>query len=568
MKIPSALILCVAVLLSGCSVWNPMASKIPGSEEPDPESSTARLVGDLAVPSGMYPVEVSAVTLVAGLRGTGSDPKPSPERALLMGEMQTMGIADPNRVLASPNTALVWVRGVLRPGIQEGDRFDVEVRIPSGSETTSIRSGHLLETRLQKLAVMGDNRIHNSQPLGIAKGPILVDPTADQKEDKVMVCRGRVLGGGVALKSRPLLLALKPDHRSVFNSSRIENAVNKRFHNYYKGTKEGVANAQTDEYIMLNVHPKYRDNIQRYVQVVRAVALRQSEADRIERLETLKKQLLDPITSARAALQLEAIGKQGIEALKEGIISANPEVRFYSAEALAYLDDSAAAPVLAEIARDQPAFRVFALNAIGAMDNYDSREELHNLLHVPSAETRYGAFRALSNRDSSDPVIAGDELGNNFSYHVIDTSGPPMIHVTRSHRQEVVLFGGQQRLRTPLATMIEAGNRIMLTSNNQGEIVLSKFTVNEPDQQRTVSNLVDDVIRAITDLGGTYPDVVQALYEAKKAGSLDSRLEIDALPGAGRTYDRVATDEPDPAEEETQDKPSPGPLSRLLGKSR
>ena len=566
MKSLSAHILCVAVLLSGCSVWNPMGSKIPGTEEPDPENSPARLVGDLAVPSGMYPVEVSAVALVTGLRGTGSDPKPSSERALLMGEMRTMGIANYNKVLASPNTALVKIRGILRPGIQEGDRFDVEVRIPSDSETTSIRSGFLLETQLQKLAVMSDNRIHNGQPLGIAKGPIMVDPTADAKQDKVRVCRGRVLGGGVALKSRPLLLALKPERRSVYNSSRIENAVNKRFHSYYKGTKEGVANAQTDEYIILKVHPKYRDNIQRYVQVVRAVALRQSEANRLERLKTLQEQLLDPITSARAALQLEAVGKQGIEGLKVGIRSADPEVRFRSAEALAYLDDAAAATVLAEIARDQPAFRVFALSALAAMDDYDSREELHKLLHVSSAETRYGAFRALSTRDSQDPVIAGDQLRDNFSYHVIDTTGPPMIHVTRGHRQEVVLFGGQQRLRTPL-TMIEAGNRIMLTGNDKGEIVLSKFTVNEPDQQRTVSNSVDDVVHAISELGGTYPDVVQALYEAKKAGALESRLEIDALPEAGRTYDRVVKDQPDNTEAESEDKPSGSPLSRLLGKA-
>jgi hypothetical protein len=306
------------------------------------------------------------------------------------------------------------------------------------------------------------------------------------------------------------------------------------------------------------------------VDVVRAVALRQSEVDRIARLKTLQKQLLDPITASRAALQLEAIGKRGIEPLKAGIRSTNPEVRFYSAEALAYLDDADASSVLAEIAREQPAFRVFALTALGAMDDYDSREALHNLLHVPSAETRYGAFRALSNRDPLDPVIKAEELDTEFSYHVIDTEAPAMIHVTRGHREEVVLFGRQQILRTPL-TIIEAGNRIMLTSNDQGEIVLSKFTVNEPDQQRTVSTQIDDVIRAIAELGGTYPDVVQALYEAKMAGALESRLEIDALPEAGRKYDRVSKDDTQAPEDafadEMEDKPSGGPFSRLLGKS-
>ena len=84
-----------------------------------------------------------------------------------------------------------------------------------------------------------------------------------------------------------------------------------------------------------------------------------------------------------------------------------------------------------------------------------------------------------------------------------------------------------------------------------------------------VSNRLDDIIRAIAELGGTYPDVVQALYEAKVAGALECRLEIDALPGAGRKYDRVAKEESDEAEdsEADEEKPARGPLSRLLGKS-
>jgi hypothetical protein len=49
---------------------------------------------------------------------------------------------------------------------------------------------------------------------------------------------------------------------------------------------------------------------------------------------------------------------------------------------------------------------------------------------------------------------------------------------------------------------------------------------------------VDEVIRAIVELGGTYPDVVQALQQAKASDSLAGRLEVDALPEAGRRYDR------------------------------
>ena len=80
----------------------------------------------------------------------------------------------------------------------------------------------------------------------------------------------------------------------------------------------------------------------------------------------------------------------------------------------------------------------------------------------------------------------------------------------------------------------------MVTSSGGDEIAVSKYSVQDGDQKRTVSTRVDDVIRAIVELGGTYPDVVQALQEAKNAGALASRFEVDALPEAGRTYHRTA----------------------------
>ena len=104
-----------------------------------------------------------------------------------------------------------------------------------------------------------------------------------------------------------------------------------------------------------------------------------------------------------------------------------------------------------------------------------------------------------------------------------------------------MIFGPVQKLITPLA--VNAGNEIMVTSSGGDEISVSKFSVQEADQKRIVSTQVDDVIHAIVDLGGTYPDVVQALQEAKISGALVSRLEFDALPEAGRNYDRIAEDE-------------------------
>ncbi len=165
-------------------------------------------------------------------------------------------------------------------------------------------------------------------------------------------------------------------------------------------------------------------------------------------------------------------------------------------------------------------------------------EQLKEMLSLPSAETRYGAFRSLWTMNPTDPFVRGEVFGDNFHYHVLDVSGPSMIHVTHSRLPELVLFGKDQQFQTPLTAC--AGNQIIVKSDDSGEITVSKFAVNEADQQRTVSRKVDDVVRAIVELGGTYPDVVQVLQEAKANGALATRFEVDALPQAGRVYERVA----------------------------
>src|SRR6185312_5760143 len=74
---------------------------------------------------------------------------------------------------------------------------------------------------------------------------------------------------------------------------------------------------------------------------------------------------------------------------------------------------------------------------------------------------------------------------------------------------------------------------------NGERITVSRFAAGAEPKQQVVSAKVDDVIRAIVALGGTYPDVVQALQQAKVDGALPGRFEVDALPQPGRQYDRT-----------------------------
>lgn len=525
-------------LAAGCSLW--LNNKKNQSLLEPVETKSPRLVGDLAIPYGLHPITVEAIGLVTGLNGTGSDPLPSPERQFLLAEMQRRGVQNPNRVLASKNTALVLVRGYLRPGIQKGEQFDVEVRVPSRSETTSLRGGMLLEVPLREMMVLR-GAVREGHILAKAAGPVLVDPSADAENSSIYATRGRILGGGIAERSRTLGLVLKPDHQSVMNSARIETAINRRFYVIRQGVQEGVAKAKTNEYVEVRLHPRYKNNIARYMAVLRSIPLRDTEHERIERLRDLETELFNPATSEQASLQLEAIGQPSVEMLKKGLTHSDPAVRFYAAEALAYLDCPDAAGVLGEIAKNEPAFRVYALAALSTLNDLETVEILHELLGSSSAETRYGAFRALIELNPNDSVVAGEKLNDQFWYHVVRVGGPPMVHVTRNRRAEVVLFGSEITLKSPFA--IDAGHRIVVTSREPGKVTVAKFAVNEADQKRFVSDKLDEIIRAVAELGGTYPDVVQMLQEAKAAGVLEARFEVEAVPETGRKYRGPAEDE-------------------------
>ncbi len=532
---------CLAIALAAClGCMNPiLRQQSPEARLDLPPTPDVALVSDYTHPYGMDYTKVEAVSLVTGLAGTGSDPPPSPQRAVLLDDMNRRGVTNPNDILASPNASLVLVRAYLRPGIQVGDHFDVEVRVPSRSETTSLRSGWLLPARLTEMAVLGE-QIRQGSVLGIAEGAVLVDPSADPKKDPALVTRGRVLGGGVARKSRSLGLIVSHQHQSIRLSQQMAAAINKRFYIHVDGRKQGVAVPKTEEFIELALHARYKDNVGRFMRVARNVSVNESAKVLQDRLQLLEHQLADPLTAANAAIRLEAIGSdQAIEILTTALDTNDPEVRFYAAEALAYLDQTAAVETLAAVARDEPAFRVNALAALSAMDDVMAYDALRDLLSVPSAETRYGAFRALWAMNENDPLVRGEKLGDQFTYHALDVGGPAMVHVTNSYRPEVVLFGKDQHFNLPL--VLDAGQNILVNGQSGGTIIVSRFTRGHQEpEQRTVSTSLNDVVHAIVELGGTYPDVVQALQQAKHDGALSGRFLVDALPEAGRQYDREA----------------------------
>ena len=72
------------------------------------------------------------------------------------------------------------------------------------------------------------------------------------------------------------------------------------------------------------------------------------------------------------------------------------------------------------------------------------------------------------------------------------------------------------------------------------QVTVSKVTLGETDQKRVVSARLDDVVRAVVSLGGSYADVVEVITEAKRRGILTAHLAVDAVPRSGRSTDRIA----------------------------
>ncbi len=507
------------------------------------------LIGDYVTFAGLNLVTLEGVGLVTGLNGTGDDPPPSRYRTQILQEMKRRGIRNPNEILSSPNTTLVVVRAYLPPLVRKGEHFDVEVRVPEGSETTSLRGGWLLETYLSEQAIVPGQGVLKGHTLAKAKGPILISTGEDGDSVSLagLLRRGRVLGGGVSLTNRDLTIYLRSDFRSVRNSRRIAYRISERFHSYTSsGVKVPMAEAKTDQTILLRVPKRYKDNYPRYLQVVRNIAFRETPVARRLRMERLETELNRPETAEKAALQLEAIGKESVPILKRALDNQDLEVRFHAAMALAYLNESEGIPVLAKAALEEPAFRVYALAAMAATEDADAIMHLRELLNAQtdengnvydSVELRYGAFRALWTIDPDDPAIRGESLNGQFYLHVLHTTGQPIVHLTHRRRPEVVLFGADQRFLPPL--FLKAGNDIIVTAQPGADTVrLARFEPGQPDRKRTVSTRIADVIRAAVELGASYPDVAQMLIEADKQHNLPGRLAIDALPRANRRYVR------------------------------
>ena len=515
-------------------------------------ANKGRLVQDLARPANVNAAKIEGATLVRGLRGTGADEPPSSYQQLVLNDMSR----DIERKrtakseIASLNTAIVLLETIVPPGAQKGDRLDATIKLLPNSEASSIQNGYVEDAEMYQY--MTADIVRRGYRLGVVNGFVTLDPNLIEKGSPLAYKQGKIIGGAVVTRPRPIWLELKEDERSAGVAQRIEDVINKRF-SYtrpgYAGKKK-VAEAKAGAArINLEIPEEYRENVIRYVNVVCAISFYETTDELNERVNRLSEQLLNPDNSEFAAIQLEAIGSSNakvVDAIRRGLDSTNDAVRFNSAITAAYFnirqDRPKVAKILTDFARESSKYRPAALATLGVTmkTSFDVDAELRKLLSEPNIETRYGAFRALWTRNPTDYMIQGENMADQFSYHCLNSGGPSYMHITQSSRPEIVLFNADQiYLRGEVD--VEANPRLTVRTEDNDVIVKRYESGDGIDEQRRVSYKVDDVIRALVELGGTYPDVVSFLTQAKTkkllyasdSGSeaVECPLAIDALPG-------------------------------------
>lgn len=512
-----------------------------------------RLVQDLARPANVHAAKIEGVALVCGLQGTGADEPPSSYQQLLLQDMQrdTELKKTAKSQIASMNTAIALMETIVPPGAKKGDRLDVVIKLQPGSEATSIQNGYVENAELYQY--MTADIIRRGYKLGAVNGFITLDPDLVENKSPVAYKQGKIIGGAVVSRSRPVWLELKEEERSAGVAQRLEDVINKRFSytkDGYAGKKK-VAEARAGAArVNLEIPNEYRDNVVRYVNVVGAISFYETTDELNERIDRLANQLLDPESSEFAAIQLEAIGPRNekvLDAIRKGMESPTDSVRFNSAITAAYFNQRADRPqvakILAEFAANNKTYRPACLATMGVCmkTSFDVDAELRKLLSADGIETRYGAFRALWTRNPADYMIQGENMANQFSYHCLNCGGKPYVHIAESTRPEVVLFNSDQ-IYLQGEVDVEANPRLTIRSEDD-DIIVKKYELDDGvDEQRRVGYKVDDVIRAIVEIGGTYPDVVSFLTQARskkllyatneEGTSTECALAIDALPGA------------------------------------
>ena len=536
-------------LLSGCfTPWlagDDPAARREQIKETLTSAKRPNIVGQIAFQRMITLARLENVGLVTQLPGTGGIVKPSQPREKLLDIMRRNEVDQPNSLLDSPATTMVVAHVDAPPAAHRGDILDVQIKLSTHAEAVSLQQGWMLETALVEMNRIG-GQVREGFEMATAQGPIVTAAEINGSDDPADKTRGIIVGGAQLRKSRDLGIGLEAEFADAVTMGVILPAINARFTAFNGRKQAGIATPMEDSHIKLEIPPRYQLDPFHFINVVLQIGFNETEAQRLERVEILKKQLLEPTTVKKACWQLEALGDKSAPLLAEVLSHPNPEIRFFAAHSLAYLNDRRAIEPLAALAEQYPAFRAMSLNGLTILDHYEAADALSNMLHSSDPETRYGAVRALRRKDAADPQISARRLANMGRLLEIPSSGPGLVAVSLSQVPEVVIFGDNPAMTLPAFVYVTP--KLMINTAADGKLKVSHFEAGKDDRQVQCDSDLVSLLTAIAEVGGTYGNWVSFVRESSRLGYLSTPIAINPIPQAGRTFDRTQEPKLEPGE--------------------
>ena len=515
----------LATLAVSCTGSKPREPRLPKEVEVPPYLKDT--VGEVARIAGREFIPVQAYGFVTGLDGTGTRVVPPGIRQEILNVMRRNKVQNPEELLASPDTAVVQVTGLLTPGIAKGEVFDLEVRAPPNTETTSLDGGFLLETDLRETVSMREVEAR-SEILALGRGSIFVSPFAtDKKGDTADPRLGRILAGGKAVKTRQFRLALlSPSVRTV---DQIIRTVNARFPDAAKGTHDPGR-------IDLEVPADYRDDKDHFLDLVGALYLRETAEARDRRVDLLMDTLQSEKDLDRVAISLEAFGPTVFARLRPLADHPSQTVRFYVGRTLANLQEPQAVYILERIALDDRSeFQEAAVEALGKIRSGVGLGILGRVLDAANARVRLAAWRAMARLTPETFVVRRFE--DKFVLSAVATKAEPFVYVSRTSKPHIAVFGDIS-VRPPIlaetrrvtATALADAKHLILMARRHGKDIHIEAPLDVKGLIEVLASpLAADPAKPGRGLDLGYSDVVGLLHEMAKKGALSGAIMLQPL---------------------------------------
>ena len=533
----------ILFFLSVAAVVFLASCETPPATTPPAPANLDNTIADLARVVESPAVAVRGYGIVAGLYGTGSAECPPELRdeleKYIWQQLPEAGTINPRRFIESLDTAVVEVLGVIPPMAAAGQGFDIVVRPLSGTQTTSLRGGHLYTTDLKEMSRVTQFNQY-TKTIARAQGPIFTDRGTEGDKPGWYV-----LGGGYSLSDVPISLMLnQPDFLAA---GAIRNRINERF-----GPK--ASNAASAGEVLLFIPDAYRNDKARFSAMIRQLYLSGQDDLRERRIDTLIEQLKTAEDKFIAEISLEAIGKLALEELAPLLKSEDAVVRFHAARCMSNIGDGRALPVLREFVFDpQSPYRGDAIRAIGRNARLsDAEPVLLRALSEDSMELRLAAYEtALTAKSAS---IQRSLVAKDFYVDRVLCDGPKVVYAMRQDRPGIVIFGSPLRCSDNLFLRSDDGEVTLNARPGDKHIAVSRT---HPGRPRVVGPLasgfeLSQLIHALAEspeqqqgtttlpgLALPYCQIIDVLEKMCKTKALDARYESGPLTTAGSVFQNL-----------------------------